>query len=822
MAYVRIIFAMHTLPVWLHSLPSRARWLMGLSFIVVLYIALAVAYGVVTPVLEGPDEVGHVLYVKHILEGRGIPVQSREYAISYGFGQEGSQTPLYYALNAGLLRLVGGGRSALSDLKGVPPHNPFSTCGQPQGEHNVARYRHHPHQESFPYQGAARAVHMMRLLSALLGAGTVVAVYAAARLAFPDSREAALLAAVVVAFNPQFAFMGGVVNNDNLVNCLTTAAVALTLYCLTRGFTWPRTLALGLVCGLAPLAKLGGLMAPVFAGIGLLASIWMGPRTIGREAKRPRTIGREAKRPRTMRREAWGANLKSAICHLALLGGAFVAVAGWWFVRNWMLYGDPTGVNVMRSIYGGRDGWPSHLIIPEIVNTFRSYWSAFACELSFPAPIHWGLAALIGLGVLGWVKAWRTTSLQQKRVAGLLFLWLGIVIAFWVRWNQVTYAPLGRLFFQANAAIGALLGYGLARLTPRPRFLLAGVSAGLWTLAIAGALLVVRPAFALPARYSVSADITPSQPLSQTTFNDQISVLGYEVSPGSLEPGETLEMALFLRATRPITEDYAMALQLLSPVPGDDAALLNFNTIPGDGNYPTYAWRPDEVIVDRYRLRIPEQVERTQAWQVVAVLYHLSGGGRLPVTVGGQSGGQMLGLGMVRVGASESPTVPTEARLEPGPLFGDADDEGAIRLEGIRLELEGDVVRVQAWWRSEARVSKDYTAFVHLYDEHGAVLAAGDAPPLEGAFPSSLWDPGDLIVDEYLLSSKTLRTGQTLEEQGARVGIGWYDPATGVRLPISGDASETAALFSLFSGPTDSGAPQSEKGREAAPSEAAI
>ncbi len=768
----------------------------ALLFILAVYLFLALTYGVLTPVFEGPDEIGHVLYVKHLLEGRGIPVQSREYAIAYGFGQEGSQAPLYYALNAALVGLVGGGRSALAELEGVPPFNPFSTCGQPQAEHNVARYRHDPHQEAFPYQGAARAVHVMRLLSALLGALTVVAVYAAARLAFPGSEEAAPLAATLVAFNPQFAFMGGVVNNDNLVNCLTAVAVALTLQAYARGFTWRRTLLLGLVCGLAPLAKLGGLMAAVFAGMGLLASVWINRG--GQAQDLPL---------RTQTSRMWASGVKSALVHLCLLAGVFLVVAGWWFVRNWLLYGDLTGVDMLRSIYGGRDGWPSHLVVPEILATFRSYWSAFACELSFPAPVHWALGLLLALGVVGWARGWRSTPLRSRWMAGLLFLWLGLVIVSWVRWNQVTYAPLGRLFFQANAAIAALLGYGLARLTSRPRWTLVGVGVGLSGLALAGAFLIVRPAFALPERYPAStgrALPASAQALPDTHFGEQISVLGYEVSPRSLEPGETVEVTLFLQATRPMTEDYVLALQLLSPVPGDDAALINFNTIPGDGTYPSYAWRPDEVIVDRYRLRLPEAVELARSWQVTAIFYGHSDGAfsdsrRLPVTMDGQTGSEMLGLGLVRVGASESPEVPVAARLESGPLFGDArvdggqgvglaTSEGAVRLEGVSLNLEGNRVRVRAWWRAEAGLAKDYTTFVHLYDTGGNVLAAGDAPPLGGAFPSSLWEPGDLIVDEYVLP---------WEEQGTRVGLGWYDPLTGVRLPISGAGSETVALFSL-------------------------
>jgi len=235
-------------------------------------------------------------------------------------------------------------------------------------------------------------------------------------------------------------------------------------------------------------------------------------------------------------------------------------------------------------------------------------------------------------------------------------------------------------------------------------------------------------------------------------------------------------------------------------VPGDDTTLINFNTIPGNGNYPTYAWQPDEVVADRYRLRIPDQVERTQAWQVMVVLYGLSDGQRLPVTVEGQASGEALGLGLVRVGSSEPAAVPEEARIEPALLFGDPlAENGTIRLEGVRLlsatteKEDVDHVQVQVWWRATAHTSADYTTLVHFYDAGGTMLAAGDAPPLRGAFPTSLWEPGDLIADEYVLP---------LEEQGEQVGLGWYDPITGARLLLTEEPSETVALFPL-SGESD-------------------
>ena len=702
--------------------------------IVILYLLMAVTYGVITPIYEGPDEIAHALHVKHLAEGLGIPVQTREYAIAYGFGQEGSQPPLYYALNAALMRLF---RLSLADLKGLPPANPFTTCGRP-GPYNVALYRHDPRREQFPYQGAARAVHAMRVFSALLGGLTIAAVYATARAAFPRPAEVAPLAAVLVAFNPQFVFMGGVINNDNLVNCLSALGVALTMVGLRRGFTWSRVSALGLICGLASLAKVGGLMVLAFAGMGLLIALWRQPK---------RFVG-----------------------YALLLGVGFTLVAGWWFARNWMLYGELTGLDRMTSIYGPRRSSPVELFFPELINTFRSYWATFACDLILPKPTYWLFALVVGIAIWGVARTWKTARPLERRNVWLLLVWLGLVFVSWVCWNGVnTSTSMGRLFFQADAAICVLLGYGLARLPLRPKWVLAGVGIALWTLVLAGAFLVLRPAFALPPRYPASVPPMPPEPLPHASFGDAIRPPGYEISPSSLEPGQALEVSLFLYAVRPITEDYALALQLVSPVADSDVTLVNFNTLPGGGNYPTYAWQPDEVIVDRYRLQIPERVERAQAWRVVAILYRLSDGKRLPVTVAGQPAGKMLGLGLVRVGASEQPEVPLEARLEPGPLFGEA-----IRLAGVRLVREDKWQRVQVWWQATDPPPGDYTALVHLYDAAGTLRAAGDTPPLQGAFPTSLWEPGDLVMDEYTLPA---------DEQGVRVGLGWYDPSTGVRLP---------------------------------------
>lgn len=43
----------------------------------------------------------------------------------------------------------------------------------------------------------------------------------------------------------------------------------------------------------------------------------------------------------------------------------------------------------------------------------------------------------------------------------------------------------------------------------------------------------------------------------------------------------------------------------------------------------------------------------------------------------------------------------------------------------------------------------DYTTFVHLGDPTQPPLATGDAPPLQGHYPTRYWAAGEVIEDSY-------------------------------------------------------------------------
>ncbi len=73
----------------------------------------------------------------------------------------------------------------------------------------------------------------------------------------------------------------------------------------------------------------------------------------------------------------------------------------------------------------------------------------------------------------------------------------------------------------------------------------------------------------------------------------------------------------------------------------------------------------------------------------------------------------------------------------------------------------------------------DYTVYVHLYDESGELLATGDGPPMDGAFPTRLWQPGDAVHDVHVIP---VADAGLMAAGDFSVDVGLYDLNSGERL----------------------------------------
>lgn len=96
-----------------------------------------------------------------------------------------------------------------------------------------------------------------------------------------------------------------------------------------------------------------------------------------------------------------------------------------------------------------------------------------------------------------------------------------------------------------------------------------------------------------------------------------------------------------------------------------------------------------------------------------------------------------------------------EVTTTPGAPWGDVG--GAIVLEDVEIQpptvtlSAGQMVTVTLYWRPLQPLSANYTSFVHLLDGRDEKIAQHDAPPGGVYYPTSLWQPGELLRDRHPL-----------------------------------------------------------------------
>ena len=313
--------------------------------------------------------------VRYLAEGNQLPDQRDiELATEQGYHQQGGQAPLYYLLNALLLRGLNLDTTGWrDDAAALATPDKLLSCGDVSRTYSKGLYLRHPERERWPYTGAALGIHLLRAANALLVVVTILGVYFTARTAFPQSGSVAMLAAVLVGLNPRFLLHSSTVTNDNLLAALAAWGVFLAIHTLRHGITLRKSLALGAIAALAALAKLAGVFLLPLVGLVLADVAW--------------------------REKKW---LRSLV-HLALIGALWLAIAGWWYIGNWLRYGDLALVPFYTANTAGglRKSWPPHVVIPEIITLVRTYWtnSGFCNFEVGILPVYVGLS-LLGAGGL--------------------------------------------------------------------------------------------------------------------------------------------------------------------------------------------------------------------------------------------------------------------------------------------------------------------------------------------------------------------------------------------------------------------------------------
>lgn len=700
---------------------------LALAFLVAVRLALSLAFAWVVPPWEAYDEDGHFAYARYVAVYGHLPQPGdpNAEAIWSRF-----QPPLYYVVVAPVLWLFNLGTIPL-DIQ----LNPFFINGN--AGLNYAIVPQHPTPAEQTLHLAVRAG---RMLSALIGAVSVMVVFATARLIWSAHDRRTWIATALYAVWPQAAFHGGVLTNDVLVSALATPLLYLVVDCWRHGLSTPRVIGLSGVLLLAIITKLNGLGLVVLAAGGLMLGI-----------RHPQQLG-------GLRRGTLAIFL-SALGGLLILGSLqFVTehvfnlqtvqnfwlhlpTAAEWLTLNRVEYGLKTFFAVFG--WGNVEVWPGWYLLAGLMLALAGLGGLHRLKKSPPSIFWWLVLAQCATSV-----AVSAALMIAQKDEGLF---------------------VGRYWLPALPCVVLLLAAGLQVWPARWVSSLA-----VWVTAGAtwyGLVLSIPQAYAVP-QPATSQQLERLDGTTAHQMGESIRLLG--LLPSSWpDAGAPWAFTLCWQATETVTTDYLFLFTLRGV---DNQGYGRLLTYPGNGNYPTRQWLPNLPFCDTYVIPVWDNLPMPARATLQVELRDPISNQPIPVYRDGFP-------------PSEYAEVPVRTAPWATPLPAPAHPvrytfDNQVALTGYTLTPTASLARtgieLNLHWQALADIDRDYVVFVHMRQGPNQLLFSADQPPRDNQFPTYWWQAGETVPD----TTRSLNIPWLHDATRVNVYVGMYDAISLARLPV--------------------------------------
>ncbi|MDX1522073.1 MAG: hypothetical protein R3264_10635 [Anaerolineae bacterium] len=284
----------------------------------------------------------------------------------------------------------------------------------------------------------------------------------------------------------------------------------------------------------------------------------------------------------------------------------------------------------------------------------------------------------------------------------------------------------------------------------------------------------------LPSPISNLFDSTPLRTIG-LTWADEVQLLGYDVTPPVIQPGETLTLNLYWHSLINQTFDRKLFIQLIN-ASGEPLNQWEVDAFRED----MYRWRPDGILPSQHILPLGSDIP-AGTYLIRLGFFDRESGQRLPIRMG-ESANERIGetspLDQVQLGlfyVSPDGTNPHQPQTKLSATFADH-----IQLTGVSIPdihhspftIHHSQLPITFHWQARHPTAIPYTVFLQLLDDQGQVISGWDSQPFNGLYPTTLWSPGELISDTFVLPLPA----EGLPPGNYRLISGFYDVTTGQRL----------------------------------------
>jgi hypothetical protein len=233
---------------------------------------------------------------------------------------------------------------------------------------------------------------------------------------------------------------------------------------------------------------------------------------------------------------------------------------------------------------------------------------------------------------------------------------------------------------------------------------------------------ILAPFLWIQPAYSASTE-DPSELMEvDERFEDSMWLTGYDVDKNSVLPGESLEVILRWEILREMDRDWSVFVHLNDP--DVDLPTAQRDMYPGQGLLSTRLLVPDQSLVDRYVLEIPETAVAPANLELLVGLYNFDTGERLKTATDNDAA--ML---------AELPL-----HSHPGPIPNPVSVNFENTLEMVGFEAKprrlgpSETIELSLYWRTLEPIDRDYTFFAQVVDSETTRWASHDLRQ-----PTSQW-----------------------------------------------------------------------------------
>lgn len=278
-------------------------------------------------------------------------------------------------------------------------------------------------------------------------------------------------------------------------------------------------------------------------------------------------------------------------------------------------------------------------------------------------------------------------------------------------------------------------------------------------------------------------------------FGRTIALIGYAPWGLDFTQGNPLLFDTYWEALDAPGDDYELQIEVVQ----EGGTVLARKRVQLVADWcPTSSWKRGGVLKGHHMISLPVDAPSGPYWIRLSVI--ASDGSPLPVD--GMRTHQVLDWWTRKQTLTGTGLVLFEGKIEARPrryhppamehhadaVLGTTYDQVKVQLLGYDLASTavepGESVELTLYWKTLRRMDRVYAVFNHLVASDGTVLAQQDGWPLEGAYNTDQWLPGEVVEDYYAID---VPGDAQPGEYALRVGM--YDAATKERLLTTVDGT---------------------------------